>query len=133
MRSRWDESISAWTANDNLDFASMPAPSLLAPSPLYFSNSGELVPIDLDRAKVHAPCILFDGLVWAVERTFRKCGDREILAPDEVPYVAPLACSKPWDAHAPVKLKLVTSSFSPPCRGFSTSLEFFSDNLLLCL
>jgi len=128
VRSRRDESIFAWTANDKLDYASMPAPGLLAPSPRYFSNSGELVPIDLDRAKVHAPRILFDGLVWTVERTFGTCDDREMLAPDEVPYIAPLACSKPWDAHAPVKLTLVISPFSPPRRVSSTSLDFFSEN-----
>ncbi len=51
-----------------------------------------------------------------------------MLTPDQVPYIALLACSKPWDAHAPVKLKLVISPISPPRRVSSTSLDFFSEN-----
>ena len=51
-----------------------------------------------------------------------------MLAHDEVPYAAPLACSKHFGEY-PVKLKLVTSrSNQPPRRGPSISLEFFSES-----
>ena len=129
VRSRRDESIFAWTTNekDILEYATMPAPGLLAPSPRYFSNSGNVVTIDLERAKVHAPQILFDGLVWTMVRGFGKCNDRKMLAPDEVLYVAPLACSKSFGEY-PVKLKLAISRFNQPRRGPSTSLDSFSES-----
>lgn len=134
VRSRRDESIFAWTTNEDiLEYATMPAPGLLAPSPKYFSESGDIVPIHpihFERVNLHAPQILFDGLVWTLERSFREDKDRKerkILAPDEIPYVAPLACSKGFGRY-PVKLRLVISRYNQPRRGPSTSLDSFSES-----
>lgn len=130
VRSRRDETIFAWTREeqDKLEYANMPPPGLLAPSPRNFSKSGDLVAFDLERAKVHAPQILFDGLVWTIERSRRECDDRSLLAPDEVPYVVPLACST-FGGDKPTKLELVIpQTDKPPRRGPSTSLDFFSES-----
>lgn len=140
VRSRRDESIFAWSRpvkDKSFDYTTAPAPGLLAPSPKYFSESGDIVPIhhhiQLALVNLHAPQILFDGLVWTLERSFMKDKDpkkREMLAPDEVPYIVPLACSKGLD-KTPLKLQMVTSIMSPaslPRRGPSTSLEFLSES-----
>ena len=150
LRSRRDESIFAWSRPVKkteilpalmfsslicpLDYVTAPAPGLLAPSPKYFSESGDIVPIDpihFERMNLHAPRILFDGLVWTLERSFIEDKDRkkrEILAPDQIPYVAPLACSKGLGGY-PVKLELVISQYNqPPRRGPSTSLDSFSES-----
>ena len=116
LRLRRDESIFAWSwpvekteilpasilpsSISALDYANAPAPGLLAPSPKYFSESGDIIPIHpnhFERVNLHAPQILFHGLVWTLERSLMRDNDRKkrlILAPDEIPYVAPLACSK---------------------------------------
>ena len=149
LRLRRDESIFAWsrsvketeilrdgilpsTSPGHYDYATAPAPGLLAPSPKYFSESGDIVPIDhihFEGVTLHAPYILFDGLFWTLERNFMEDKGRkkrEMLAPDEVPYVAPLACSKGL-GMPPVKLQMVVMSpDSLPRRGPSTSLEFLS-------
>lgn len=128
MRSRRDESILTWsrpvkkteilpasilpssTSAGDLDYVAAPAPSLLAPSPKYFSGSGNIIsipPMQLERVNLHAPPILFDRLVWTLERSFMEDRDpkkREILAKDEVPYMAALTYLKGLDIHTPVKL-----------------------------
>ena len=136
VRSRRDESIFAWTrlSHSQLDYATAPGPGLLAPSPKNFSESGNIVPIHpihFERAKLHAPQILLDGLVWTLERSFIEDNDRKtrkILGRGEILYVAPLACSKRSDIYAPVKLQMVMSQHDPPRRGPSTSLESFSES-----
>ena len=150
VRSRRDESIFAWSwlvketamfipilpsLGFALNYVDAPAPpGLLARSPMSFSESGDIVPIDpinLGRVNLQAPQILFDGLVWTLERSFIEDKDREkrkLLAPDEIPYVAPLACAKGSDMHAPVKLQMMMSPNSLPCRGPLTSLDFFSES-----
>lgn len=150
VRSRRDESILAWsrpvkktenlpasilpssTSADDYDYVTAPAPGLLAPSPKYFSESGDIVyipPMQLGRMNLHAPPILFDGLVWILERSFMEDRDRkkrEMLVDDEVPYMALLACSKGL-GMPPVKLQMVMS-LEGLRRGPSTSLEFFSES-----
>ena len=144
VRSRRDESIFAWsrpvketefpssTSADYLNYVAAPAPGLLAPSPKYFSESGDIVsipPMQLEHVNLHAPPIRFDGLVWTLESSFMEDRDRkkrEMLVEDEVPYMAALACSKGL-GMPPVKLQMVMSSKSL-CRGPSTSLEFFSES-----
>ena len=143
VRSRRDESIFAWSrrfdpmipsSNFALNYFDTPAPGLLAPSPMCFSESGDIVPIDpihFKHMNLHVPQILFDGLVWTLERSFiedKDQGKRKLLIQDEIQYVAPLACSKDSDMHAPVKLQMVMSRYSLPRRGPSTSLEFCSES-----
>lgn len=130
LRSRRDESIFAWTKLSRHDL--FPAPGLLAPSPKNFFDSGEIVPIDppdFGHAKLYAPQIHFDGLVWTIERSFVQDDDpemRKMLWRDQVPYVAPLACARSWDRYAPVKLQMVASQNEPLFRWPSHSLESFS-------
>ena len=135
VRSRRDESIFAWSRPDEgSDYITAPTPGLLAPSPKCFSGSGDIRAIDrifFGGTNLHTPQILFDGLVWTLERNFIKVIDREkrkILGPFEIPYVAPLACSKISNMDAPVKLQMVMSRYDPPRRGPSASLEFFSES-----
>ena len=149
VRSRNDESIFAWSSpmektgiflslildssNLEIDYYNGPAPGLLAPSPGNFAESGDIVPIypyHLKRVNLHAPQILFDGLVWTLKRSFIEDKDREkrrLLDQDEIPYVAPLACARGSD-HAPVKLQMIMSPNSLPRRGPSTGLEFCSES-----
>lgn len=150
VRSRRDESIFAWSrpveeteiflslipdsSNPEIDYFNGPAPGLLAPSPGYFAESGDIVPMypsHFERVNLYAPQILFDGLVWTLKRSFIEDKDREkrkLLAQHEIPYVALLACSKDSDMHALVKLQMVMSPNSLPRRGPSTSLEFCSES-----
>ena len=138
VRSRRDESIFAWSrpaiTTGFSSYLYTPPPGLLAPSPRYFSESGDIVPIDpihFERVNLHAPQILFDGLVWTLQRSFIEDRDwekRVIIAPVETPYVAPLACAKDAAMHAPVKLQMVMSPNNLPRRGPSNSIEFFSES-----
>ena len=143
VRSRRDESIFAWSMpveeTDEIlplygiESSIVPAPGLLAPSPGYFAESGDIVPIDpilFERMNLHAPQILFDGLVWTLKRSFieKDREERKLLVQHGIPYVAPLACAKGSDMHAPVKLQMMMSPNSLPRRGFSTSLEFCSES-----
>ena len=140
VRSRRDESIFAWSrpviTTGILAYRYAPSPGLLAPSPKYFSESGDIVPIDpihFKRVNLHAPQILFNGLVWTLQRSFiedKYRAKRKIFARVETPYVAPLACAKVSAMHAPVKLQMVMSPNSLSRRGPSTSLEFFSESEL---
>ena len=149
VRLRRDESIFAWSrpfkvteklrdqlpsiSPNPLDYAIAPAPGLLAPSPNHFSESGDIVRIDeihFGRVDLRAPPILFDGLVWTLERSFITDKDRKkrmMLAEGEIPYMAPLACAKASDM-LPVKLQMVMSPYSPPRRGPSASLESFTES-----
>ena len=132
VRSRRDESIFAWS--HSLISLYSPASGLLAPSPNNFSDSGNIVPmdsIDFGHAKLHAPQILFDGLVWTLERSFVNDDHpkkKETLREDETLYVAPLACSTASDRSAPVKLQIVMSQNGPLRRWPSLSLEVFSES-----
>ena len=138
VRSRRDESIFAWSrpgiTTGYSSYLYTPPPGLLAPSPKYFSESGDIVPIDpihFERVNLHAPQILFDGLVWTLQRSFIEDKDREkrkMVTRVETPYVAPLACAKVSAMHAPVKLQMMMSPNSLPHRGPFTSLEFFSES-----
>lgn len=140
IRSRRDESIFAWSspASSNVEkkysdyfLALAPRPTLLAPSPKYFSESGDIISISLLHYwNLYAPPILYDGLVWTLERSFMEDKDQkesELLAPDEVLYIAPLACAKASNM-LPVKLQMVMSHHSPPRRGPCTNLGSFSEN-----
>lgn len=140
VRSRRDESIFAWSRPvketetsliSEIEFYNGRAPGLLAPSPGYFAESGDIVPIDPMHMNLHAPQILFDGLVWTLERNFIEDKDRDerkLLIQQGIPYVAPLACAKGSDIHTPVKLQMLMSPNSIFRRGFSTSLEFCSES-----
>ena len=82
LRLRKDESIFAWSwpvkkteilptsippsSISAHDYVTAPAPGLLASSPKYFSESSDIVaihPNHFERVNLHAPQILFDGLV----------------------------------------------------------------------
>lgn len=132
VRSRRDESIFAWTRL-SVDHH-LPAPGLLAPNPENFFDSGDIVPIhsgDFERAKLHAPHILFDGLAWTLERSLIKTDDPEIkkmLASRQIPYIAPLACARISDRYAPIKLQIVASQNGRLFRWPSASLESFSES-----
>ena len=149
VRSRRDESIFAWSwpVQDSQEIPIIfdpifpsssfaPAPGLLAPSPMFFSESGDIVPIDpilFEHANLHAPQILFDGLVWTLQRSFilDKDGEKRKIYPQlENLYVAPLACAKGSDMHAPVKLLMMMSPNSLARRWPSTRLEFCSESEL---
>ena len=153
VRSRRDESIFAWSRpvketeilpslrleilpslRLEIESYNTPAPGLLAPSPMYFSESGDIVPIDpilFEPVNLHAPQILFDGLVWTLQRSFilDKNGEKRKIYPlVKALYVAPLACAKGSDMHAPVKLQMMMLPNSLPRRALSTSLEFCSES-----
>lgn len=135
VRSRRDESIFAWTRllGDPL----LRAPGLLAPSPENFFDSGNIVPIHnptFGHAKLHVPQILFDGLVWTIERSFKKNEDpknddpkiQKTLARTSFHYVAPLACAKDSDRSTPVKLRMIEYQNKSLRRWPSTRLELLS-------
>ncbi|KAL9593266.1 MAG: hypothetical protein Q9219_007623 [cf. Caloplaca sp. 3 TL-2023] len=130
VRLRNDESIFAWSeVADPGDY--IPGPGLLAPSPGYFSKSGDIVGIPAWEFGLRAPRTSFDGSVWTLKRNFIRENNQDkretSLFENRILLVAPLACAKVSKPNAPLKLYFVTpSSNSPPYRQPSSSLEFFN-------